>query len=106
VVIVDAPPTLPVADTAMLAAHADAVVVVANPSVSSRAALQQLGRRMRSLGAQVLGVVLNAPEPNRLSGEAYAYQYAYAAEAEAGRPGRAGQRARRRRSLHTTLRGR
>jgi capsular exopolysaccharide synthesis family protein len=107
VVIIDAPPTLPVADAAMLAAHADAVVVVANPSVSSRAALQQLGRRMRSLGAQVLGVVLNAPEPNRLSGEAYSYHYAYAAEeGETGRPNRVGQRARRRRSLHSTLRGR
>ncbi len=106
-VIIDAPPMLPVADAAMLAAHADAVVVVANPSVSSRAALQQLGRRMRSLGSQVLGVVLNAPEPNRLTGEGYGYHYAYAAtETDTVRPNRAGQRARRRRSLHSTLRGR
>lgn len=102
VVIIDAPPTLPVADTAMLAAHADGVLVIANPTVSSRPALEQLGRRLPSLGAQVLGVVLNAPEPNRLSGEDYTYQYAYAAsEADTVRPTRA-LRTRRRRSLHST----
>ena len=81
---------------------ADGVLVIANPTVSSRPALEQLGRRLPSLGAQVLGVVLNAPEPNRLSGEDYTYQYAYAAsEADTVRPTRA-LRTRRRRSLHST----
>ena len=98
VVILDAPPTLPVADTALLATHADAVLVVANPSVSSRSALEQLGRRLPSLGAKVLGIVLNAPEPNRMPTEAYTYRYAYAA-ADPGRvqPSRA-TRSRRRRT--------
>jgi capsular exopolysaccharide synthesis family protein len=96
VVILDAPPTLPVADTAMLATHADAVLVVANPSVSSRPALEQLGRRLPSLGAKVLGIVLNAPEPNRMAAESYTYHYAYAAEgADRIRPARA-QRSRHR----------
>ena len=96
VVILDAPPTLPVADTAMLAAHADAVLVVANPSVSSRPALEQLGRRLPSLSAKVLGIVLNAPEPNRMAAESYTYHYAYAAEEpDRVRPSRA-HRSRRR----------
>jgi capsular exopolysaccharide synthesis family protein len=98
VVILDAPPTLPVADTALLAPHTDAVLVVANPSVSSRPALEQLGRRLPSLGAKVLGIVLNAPEPNRMPTEAYTYHYAYAAaDPDRVQPARA-QRSRRRRT--------
>jgi capsular exopolysaccharide synthesis family protein len=101
VVILDAPPTLPVADTALLATHADAVLVVANPSVSSRPALEQLGRRLPSLGAKVLGIVLNAPEPNRMPTEAYTYHYAYAAaDPDRVRPSRA-QRSRRRRTTQS-----
>jgi capsular exopolysaccharide synthesis family protein len=102
VVILDAPPTLPVADTAMLAAHADALLVVANPGVSSRPALEQLGRRLPSLGAKVLGIVLNAPEPNRMAADAYTYHYAYAAEeSDRVRPSRA-HRSRRRRTMQSS----
>jgi succinoglycan biosynthesis transport protein ExoP len=102
VVILDAPPTLPVADTALLAAHTDAVLVVANPGVSSRPALEQLGRRLPSLGAKVLGIVLNAPEPNRMPAEAYTYHYTYeAADADRVRPSRA-QRSRRRRTSQSS----
>jgi capsular exopolysaccharide synthesis family protein len=102
VVILDAPPTLPVADTALLATHADAVLVVANPSVSSRPALEQFGRRLPSLGAKVLGIVLNAPEPNRMPAEAYTYHYAYsAADPDRVQPSRA-QRSRRRRTAQSS----
>ena len=101
VVILDAPPTLPVADTALLATHADAVLVVANPSVSSRPALEQLGRRLPSLGAKVLGIVLNAPEPNRMPTEAYTYHYAYAADPDQVQPSRV-QRSRRRRTSQSS----
>jgi capsular exopolysaccharide synthesis family protein len=102
VVILDAPPTLPVADTALLATHADAVLVIANPSVSSRPALEQLGRRLPSLGAKVLGIVINAPEPNRMPSEAYTYHYAYsAADPDRVRPSRA-QRSRRRRTSQSS----
>jgi capsular exopolysaccharide synthesis family protein len=102
VVILDAPPTLPVADTALLATHADAVLVVANPSVSSRPALEQFGRRLPSLGAKVLGIVLNAPEPNRMPTEAYTYHYAYAAaDPDRVQPSRA-ERSRRRRTTQSS----
>jgi capsular exopolysaccharide synthesis family protein len=98
VVILDAPPTLPVADTALLAPHTDAALVVANPGVSSRPALEQLGRRLPSLGTKVLGIVLNAPETNRMPAEAYTYHYAYAAaNPDHVQPSRA-QRSRRRRT--------
>jgi capsular exopolysaccharide synthesis family protein len=101
-VIFDTPPTLPVADAAVLAAHADAVLVVANPGVSSRPALEQLRRRLPSFGAKVLGVVLNASEANRLAGEAYAYSYAYASDVDQTGPRHTAERARRRRSLQPT----
>ncbi|HEY2957426.1 MAG TPA: polysaccharide biosynthesis tyrosine autokinase [Actinomycetota bacterium] len=101
-VIFDTPPTLPVADAAVLAAHADAVLVVANPSVSSRPALEQLRRRLPSFGAKVLGVVLNSSEANRLAGEDYAYSYAYASEVDRAGPRHTAERARRRRSLQPT----
>lgn len=107
VVILDTPPTLPVVDVTLLAAHADAILVVTNPGVSSRPALEQLRRRLPSLGAEVLGVVLNASEPSRLSGDDYPYHAAYAAsEAEIGRPRHAIERPRRGRPLQTTRRGR
>jgi capsular exopolysaccharide synthesis family protein len=105
-VILDTPPTLPVADAAMLAAHVDAVLVIANPGVSSRPALEQLRRRLPSFGAKVLGVVLNASDGNRLSGEDYAYSYPYASEAEHGGPRHTSQRARRRRSPQLARGGR
>ncbi len=106
VVIIDAPPALPVADTAVLTAHADTILVVANPAISSRPMLEQLGRRLPSYRATILGIVLNAPEPDQLPGHTYGY-YAYAAHDAEGREGRRRlERPRHARSLRASRGGR
>jgi capsular exopolysaccharide synthesis family protein len=87
VVVIDAPPTLPVADTAVLTAHADTILLVANPTISSRPTLEQLGRRLPSFRATILGIVVNAPEPDRLASPQYGY-YASAANETGNRQGR------------------
>jgi len=106
VVIIDAPPALPVADTAVLTAHADTILVVANPTISSRPTLEQLGRRLPSYRATILGIALNAPEPDRLPGHTYGY-YASAAHDAEGREGRRRlERPRHARSLRASRGGR
>ena len=59
VVVLDSPPVLAVADTAILAAHGPAVVLVARPGKTrahlARLALETLARAH----AQTIGVVLN-----------------------------------------------
>lgn len=59
VVIVDAPPVLPVADTGILAAHCTSTVVVVRYGYTRRAELEETIRRLRHIGANIIGLVLN-----------------------------------------------
>ncbi len=59
VVICDAPPTLPVADASILAEAADAVLFVHDPAISSRTALEDAVRQLRTAGAEIAGGVYN-----------------------------------------------
>lgn len=61
VVIVDSAPILPVADTRLLVANADAVLVVARQGQTTQDALIDCLSRVRKAGAAVVGVVLNNP---------------------------------------------
>jgi capsular exopolysaccharide synthesis family protein len=58
-VILDAPPILSLADTRMLAPLADSVILVIDPSVSTRRLVHQARLALDAVGATVLGVVIN-----------------------------------------------
>jgi tyrosine-protein kinase Etk/Wzc len=60
VVIVDTAPLLPVPDAAILAPHASGnVFLVARASITKAAELEECARRLRQVGVEVKGVVLN-----------------------------------------------
>lgn len=63
IVIVDSPPALPVADAAILAGHADAVVLAVDITRSNRATLERLRSRLTAISTPVIGFVLHAARP-------------------------------------------
>jgi len=73
VVVVDAPPLLPVTDAALLAALSDGALVVVRQGKTKREQLQLATKRLRAVGGRALGVVLNMT-PGRLLGSQY-YTY-------------------------------
>lgn len=79
-IIIDAPPVLPVADVGSLTVVADAVVVVVRPDLVRQATLAQLRTRLDQLKAPVLGVVVNAPSRSSFESlPGYGYGYGYSA---------------------------
>jgi len=66
VVLFDTAPILPVADTRLMVAGVDAVVVVARSGQTTNAALGECLQALGQLGPPVLGVVLNDFEPGLL----------------------------------------
>jgi capsular exopolysaccharide synthesis family protein len=81
-VIIDAPPLLPVTDSAVLAQQVGGVVMVVGSSRVNLADLEKSLEALRMVEADLLGVVLNllpAKGP-----DAYAYSYSY--EPEVGKP--------------------
>jgi capsular exopolysaccharide synthesis family protein len=74
-VVLDCPPIGPRADAVVLAARAEATVIVVDTSVSTRQRLNETLRALRSVRANVIGVVLNRTS----SGVAYS---PYLAEGE------------------------
>lgn len=80
VVLVDSPPLLPVADSLMLAPSTDGVVLVYEVGRISRAALLRAKTQLESVGAKLLGVVLNhvRPEVQTQPRDYYYYRQRYA----------------------------
>jgi polysaccharide biosynthesis transport protein len=83
IVLIDSPPVLAVADAAILATYADAVVIVATVGKTTNDMLAQTAKRLIGSRANVLGVVLN--RSRSLASKAYP-QY-YAADPEANGQG-------------------
>lgn len=78
-VVIDTPPMIAVSDALPLAAQADAVLIVVRAGVSRRKALQRLSETLARINAKVVGVVLNAANPQLeyyYSGPRY-YGYSY-----------------------------
>lgn len=73
VVILDAPPLLPVTDAAVLSQHVGGVVVVVGSQKTSRPELEKSLAALELVGAQVLGIVLNRI-PTK-GADAYSYNY-------------------------------
>ncbi|WP_344937567.1 polysaccharide biosynthesis tyrosine autokinase [Sphaerisporangium flaviroseum] len=80
IVIIDAPPLLPVTDAATLAAICDDVLLVARYGRTRRESLVRAGELLSSINARVVGTVLNfAP---RKSSQLYGYGYGYGPKTE------------------------
>jgi non-specific protein-tyrosine kinase len=58
-VVLDAPPALPVTDAVVLSTLVDGLVVVVRAGKTSRPVLSELRRRLETVQAHVLGLVLN-----------------------------------------------
>lgn len=79
VVIIDAPPLLPVTDAALLAAQADGAILVVRYGKTSREQLAQAVNRLVQVDAAAVGVVMNMT-PNRRGrrgSDSYGYGYGY-----------------------------
>ncbi|GAB3248816.1 polysaccharide biosynthesis tyrosine autokinase [Nocardioides dilutus] len=101
IVVIDAPPLLPVTDAALLAAMSDGAIVVTRHGRTTRDQLAHAIERLDAVDAKTLGVVLNLTR-GKDGGDAYAYSYSYSyapqrtASDESGRRGRDGRRRGRR----------
>jgi polysaccharide biosynthesis transport protein len=73
IVVIDAPPVLPVTDAVALSTQVDGVVLVGRDGKSTRTNIAESRRRLEGVGAHVVGCVLNGV---RTKGELYAdYRY-------------------------------
>lgn len=59
VVIIDSPPTIGMADAALLASHADGAVLIASIRRTARVALTDAVNSLRSAGVEIIGVIAN-----------------------------------------------
>ncbi|MDB4948735.1 MAG: capsular exopolysaccharide family [Gemmatimonadetes bacterium] len=78
VVIVDSPPVLLAADASIIAAQTDGVLLVLRAGKTERPAARQAVSQLSTVGANVLGAVLNDPDDmvRRYAGY-YSYGYGY-----------------------------
>jgi len=97
VIIVDAPPLLPVTDAALLASQSDGALVVVRHGKTTREQLRHAIERLESVDARALGVVLNMV-PNQKSNDSYyGYGYGYG---YAPKPGRRSQKSSKQEARH------
>ena len=75
VIIIDAPPLLPVADAAVLAQQADGALLVVRHGKTTKDQVTAAVERLRSVEAELLGTVFNRT-PNK-GGDGYGYGYGY-----------------------------
>ncbi len=76
VVILDAPPLLPVTDAALLAARADGAIVVVRHGKTTRDQLEHALERVEAVDGKVAGIVMNLI-PSKKKGGTYGYGYGY-----------------------------
>jgi capsular exopolysaccharide synthesis family protein len=79
VVVIDAPPLLPVTDAALIAAHADGAILVIRHGKISRDQLKISAQRLAQVDARLVGVIMNmVPTKGNRYGYGYGYGYGYA----------------------------
>lgn len=76
IVILDAPPLLPVTDAALLAAQADGALVVVRHGKTTRDQLSHAVERIEAVGGKAVGIVVNLA-PAIKKGRSYGYGYGY-----------------------------
>jgi len=74
--IIDTPPLLAASDAAILATISDGVIMVLRAGSTETTAAQQAMQQLQTIGARVVGAVLNDPESEVQKYGAY-YQYEY-----------------------------
>ena len=78
VVILDAPPLLPVTDAAILATAADGAILVARFGVTRHEQAERAADLLRQVNARLFGTILNCvPEKRSAGGYGYGYGYGY-----------------------------
>ncbi|HYW11509.1 MAG TPA: polysaccharide biosynthesis tyrosine autokinase, partial [Longimicrobium sp.] len=75
-VVLDTPPVLLAPEASVLAAGADGVVLVVRAGVTQRAAAQDASQQLHTVGANLVGTVLNDPDA-KLPGYSSYYAYRY-----------------------------
>jgi len=80
VIVLDTPPVLPVADSAILASLADGVLLVVRAGQTDRRAAQLAVQQLQDVDARILGAVLNDPNEQVQLYDSYGYAtyYGYA----------------------------
>ena len=73
-IVMDSPPAITVADSMILAAHADGVMLVIHGGVTTRESLRQAHKLLSGVNARMLGVVLNNVD---IRSADYQYYYTY-----------------------------
>lgn len=96
IVIIDAPPILPVTDAAVLAAKCDGSLVVASAGQTRTDSLEQALERVEAVHGRILGVVLNRVPTKGM--DKYSYGYYRASYYYQEDDGKSGKKSRRRRS--------
>ena len=84
VVVIDAPPVLPVADAVALSAQVDATILILRHGMTLRSGVAATRRRLEAVGANIVGYVLNGV-PRRETRDYYldsAYDYTGSRPAE------------------------
>lgn len=76
-VIIDAPPLLPVSDAAVTARDVDGAILVVRHGSTSKEQLRQAAKRLLHVDAQVLGVAVNMTPRRAADDYGYAYGYGY-----------------------------
>ena len=64
-------------DSSVVAHHVDGVLLVVRTSRSGRPVAERARNILDTLGAKILGVVVNAVEKNGVAGYGYGYGYGY-----------------------------
>jgi Mrp family chromosome partitioning ATPase len=77
-VILDAPPTLSIADARILGMNADGVVLVVRAGRTGRNIVRRAVTQLQSSGANVIGMVLNGWQPDRTELSYYRYYHPHA----------------------------
>jgi len=72
-VLLDSPPLLRVADSRVLAALSDSMILVVKGGVTPRESVQQARDYAQQVGAHIIGVILNNMDVR--SAEGYGYEY-------------------------------
>lgn len=88
VILLDSPPVVAVTDAAILTTRADATILVVSSGMTGRSELKRAIGLIRSVGSNVLGVVLNGLDIKKMYGSYYYYfhyyQYYYYYGSESG----------------------
>lgn len=85
VIIIDAPPLLPVSDAAILTGIADGALFVTRWGYTRRAQVQTALTNLETVGAKLLGTIVNfAPVGKKSSYYGYGYGYSYSYRGKSG----------------------